>query len=146
MRPGPSSFARPDCTNQDPSQCPRGTNQGRTYRFYAGKLVVPFGFGLSYSSFSYAVASQPSAVSLAHLQELVVRIATLQETASRWQSSVQYSANMTNTGSRDADDVVLGLLTPPGACQNGVPLKLLFGFERVRVKAGETVTAWLYRP
>ena len=32
MRPGPSTFARPDCTNQDASQCPKGTNPGRTHR------------------------------------------------------------------------------------------------------------------
>merc|ERR1712232_46271 len=43
----------------------------------------------------------------------------------------------------DADDVVLGFLVPPGAGQNGVPLKSLFGFERVHVKAGETVTVYL---
>ena len=51
---------------------------------------------------------------------------------------------MTNTGSMDADDVVLGFLTPPGAGQNGVPLKTLFGFERVHVRAGETVSVFLY--
>ena len=39
--------------------CPRGTNPGRTHRFYSGQPVVPFGFGLSYSSFSYTIASAP---------------------------------------------------------------------------------------
>jgi hypothetical protein len=29
MRPGPSPFARPDCTDKEPA-CPRGTNPGRT--------------------------------------------------------------------------------------------------------------------
>jgi len=57
---------------------------------------------------------------------------------------VQYAVNVTNTGAKDADDVVLGFLTPPGAGVNGVPLKVLFGFERVHVKAGETVTVYLY--
>ena len=56
MRPGPSQFARPDCTTKEPT-CPRGTNPGRTYRFYTGKAVVPFGFGLSYTSWSYGLAS-----------------------------------------------------------------------------------------
>ena len=36
---------------------------------------------------------------------------------------------VTNTGKLDADDVVLGFLTPPGAGQNGVPLQTLYGFE-----------------
>ena len=50
---------------------------------------------------------------------------------------------VTNTGSVDSDDVVLGFLVPPGAGTNGVPLQELFGFERVFVRAGETVTVYL---
>ena len=114
MRPGPSPFARPDCTDHNVSACPKGTNpyrrpvlnrrcrcraismhprgrlpivrdgrvrnrrvrsrcvcgRGRTYRFYTGEPVVPFGYGLSYSSFRYSqlveVRSElPSAFSLA---------------------------------------------------------------------------------
>ena len=56
----------------------------------------------------------------------------------------QYVVEVTNTGSIDADDVVLGLLKPPGAGVGGTPLQTLFGFERVHVKAGESVTVWLY--
>ena len=40
--------------------------------------------------------------------------------------------------------VVLGFVTPPGAGKGGLPLKTLFGFERVHVKAGETVSVYLY--
>jgi hypothetical protein len=39
--------------------------------------------------------------------------------------------------------VVLGFLVPPGAGTNGVPLQELFGFERVFVPAGQTVTVYL---
>lgn len=35
-------------------------------------------------------------------------------------------------------------MQPPGAGQNGVPLQILFGFERVHVKAGQTVMVNLY--
>jgi hypothetical protein len=55
-----------------------------------------------------------------------------------------FSINVTNTGSMDADDVVLGFMQPPGAGQNGVPLQTLFGFERVHVKAGQTVSVYIY--
>jgi|EP01043_Picozoa_sp_COSAG02_P028769 hypothetical protein len=55
-----------------------------------------------------------------------------------------YAVNVTNTGTLDADDVVLGFLTPPSAGQNGAPLKSLFAFERVHVPAGETATVQLY--
>ena len=51
---------------------------------------------------------------------------------------------VTNTGSRDADDVVLGFLTPPSAGKDGVPVKVLFGFQRVHVKAGASATVTLY--
>ena len=57
---------------------------------------------------------------------------------------VNYWVNVTNTGKMDADDVVLGFLVPPGAGENGVPLQTLFGFERVHVKAGETVSVNIY--
>ena len=55
-----------------------------------------------------------------------------------------YSVNVTNTGSVDADDVLLGFLKPPGAGQNGVPLQSLWGFERVHVKSGASVNVILY--
>jgi len=51
---------------------------------------------------------------------------------------------VTNTGALDADDVVLGFLVPPGAGTDGIPLQTLFGFARVHVRAGETVTVNLY--
>ena len=37
-----------------------------------------------------------------------------------------------------------GFIAPPGAGTGGLPLKSLFGFERVHVRAGETVTVTLY--
>ena len=46
--------------------------------------------------------------------------------------------------STTAFNVVLGFLVPPGAGQNGVPLQTLFGFERVHVPAGQSVTVNLY--
>ena len=51
--------------------------------------------------------------------------------------------SVTNTGTVDSDDVVLGFLVPPGAGVDGVPLQELFGFERVHVPAGQTVTVYL---
>eukprot|EP01052_Picozoa_sp_SAG31_P001603 SAG31_NODE_54_length_29987_cov_4.570664_16_plen_143_part_00 len=57
---------------------------------------------------------------------------------------VRYDINVSNTGSVDSDDVVLGFLTPPGAGTKGVPLNVLFGFARVRVPAGDAQLVELY--
>jgi hypothetical protein len=149
MRPGPSAFPRPDCPAPY-ENCPLGTNPGRTHRFYTGSAVVPFGFGLSYTSFKYSASSDYSSISLAPVHQMLVKTA---EAGLTFPSSkmlldsaplVTYNVNVTNTGSMDADDVVLGFLVPPGAGKDGVPLQTLFGFERIHVKAGETVSVNIY--
>ena len=112
MRPGASVW-------------PPFTNPGRTYKFYTGKPVLPFGYGLSYSRFTYAILPDRS---LSHV--------SLQQ---RSQSILGHiTVSVTNAGSVDADDVLLGFISPPAA--SGRPLKQLFEFTRVHVKAGQTVT------
>merc|ERR1711998_130432 len=149
MRPGPSAFPRPDCPAPY-NNCKMGTNPGRTHRFYTGKPVVPFGFGLSYTSWSYEASGSTANVSLAPLRELLAQTMQAGRTFPSAQALkassplVNYDVKVTNTGKMDADDVVLGFLVPPGAGQNGVPLQTLFGFERVHVKAGESVTVNIY--
>jgi len=149
MRPGPSVWPRPDCNLQPQSRCPNGTNPGRTYRFYTGTAVVPFGFGLSYTTFTYKIAQYPqNVISLEPVRKL------LSETAAKGQlfpslkslyvPLAEYQVDVTNTGNYDADDVVLGFITPPDAGKDGVPLKYLFGFERVHVPRGKTVSVFLY--
>lgn len=167
MRPGPSAFVRPDCNAScapnpkspwEPrmhggpcGNCPMGTNPGRTHRFYTGTPVVPFGFGLSYTSFTYSVVSAPTEpVSLSAVRDMLEatkaegRVFPSLQLLSEAQPLVAYSVNVTNTGSMNADDVVLGFLTPPGAGADGVPLQALYAFERVFVPAGQTVTVNLY--
>ena len=183
MRPGPSRWPRPDSPGpcNDPYKrpvvpspnCTLGTNPGRTYRFFNGQAVIPFGYGLSYTTWSYDVVGAPDRVSLAPTRALLRRTA---ERAAATESqygdagsgpgpgvgassrlpgsafprlaeagvAAQYVVNVTNTGSVDADDVVLGFISPPGAGTGGRPLKVLFGFERVHVKAGETASVFLY--
>jgi uncharacterized repeat protein (TIGR01451 family) len=149
MRPGPSVWARPDCPAGTPTaECPRGTNPGRTYRFYTGDAVIPFGFGLSFTTFTYKISASPASLSLTPLRALLRE--TYSTTGTHFPrlndvpQAVGYQVTVTNTGNVDADDAVLGFLTPPNAGKDGMPIKTLFGFERVHVKAGESVTVWLY--
>jgi len=148
MRPGPSAFPRPDCAGGCGAS--NGTNPGRTHRFYTGKAVVPFGFGLSYTTFKYAPSASTDRVSLAPVHEMlkVTKDAGRTFPSSDYLAAaaplVNYMVEVTNTGTVDSDDVVLGFMVPPGAGVDGVPLQTLFGFERVHVPAGKSVVVNLY--
>ena len=82
---------------------------------------MPFGWGLSYTNWSYAVEQPPTTVSLEPLAALInettaadylfpqVQRQTQVENSSGWPAQATFHVKVTNTGSRDADDVVLGL-------------------------------------
>ena len=84
--------------------------QGRTYRFFKGDPLFPFGFGLSYTSFEYGSA-------IVRGRKLIVPV--------------------TNAGSVDAAEVVQLYVRRPEDAEG--PLKTLRGFRRVFIPAGQTV-------
>jgi len=91
---------------------------GRTYQYFKGKPLYPFGFGLSYTTFSYS---------------------GLKTSTPALTDSMTVSVNVKNTGSRDGDEVVqLYVAYPDSKVER--PIKQLKGFKRVFVKAGKTVT------
>jgi hypothetical protein len=106
---------------------PPFTNPGRTYKFYTGKPVLPFGYGLSYSRFLYKI-----------IPELSLSSVSLQQRG--MQVLGQVAVNVTNAGDVDADEVVLGFISPPPGISR--PLLQLFDFARLHVKAGQTMTGW----
>ena len=168
LRPGPSAFVRPDCAIRCPDSprspwepkmhggacgnCSMGTNPGRTHRFYTDTPVVPFGFGLSYTTWNYTIASPVGSepVSLDPVRAMLAATKAQGRTFPSFAMLrtsaplVSYWVNVTNTGKMDADDVLLGFMVPPDAGKDGVPLQTLYGFSRVHVKAGETVSVNLY--
>jgi len=47
---------------------------------------------------------------------------------------------VTNTGNVAGSDVVLAMMVPPNAGQDGIALSFLFGFERVFLQPGQDIT------
>jgi beta-glucosidase len=87
--------------------------KGRTYRYFAGEPLYPFGFGLSYSTFEYS--------------GLVAR---------RTASGAEVRATVRNTSSREGDEVVQ--LYVGGGPEEGAPIRSLRGFQRIHLRAGES--------
>ncbi|MGA3345715.1 MAG: glycoside hydrolase family 3 C-terminal domain-containing protein [Terracidiphilus sp.] len=91
--------------------------QNRTYRYFKGKPLYPFGYGLSYTTFSY-------------------RDLALSKAALNAGDPITAEVTVTNTGEREGDEVAelyLNFPTVPGA-----PLRALRGFKRVYLTPGES--------
>jgi beta-glucosidase len=89
----------------------------RTYRYFEGKPLYPFGYGLSYTTFSYS--------------NLRVQAQT-----TRAGEPVSADITVTNTGKIAGDEVVqLYLKFPP---INGAPRIALRGFQRIHLDAGKS--------
>ncbi|UJR08239.1 hypothetical protein I4U23_012512 [Adineta vaga] len=112
---------------------PSATNPGRTYKFYTGKAVYEFGYGLSYTTFNYTWNNNSLSTSYS-IQSITKKI--------HWQERTLISSiriNVTNTGTFDGDDVVLAYVTASNVTRDQiVPFKQLFGFDRVHLKVNET--------
>ena len=109
----------PDVYNADPS---------RMYKYVDddGKPLFPFGFGLSYTAFSYD-----------HL--------TAKAPAPGSSGDVEVSVNVTNTGDREGDEVAQ-LYLRQNTNSVETPGRSLKGFSRLRLKAHETRTVTFHVP
>jgi beta-glucosidase len=92
----------------------------RTYMYFSGQPLYPFGYGLSYTTFAYSNLR----TSVSHLAR---------------DGQVTVSVNVRNTGKRDGQEVVQLYVAHVGSRVER-PIKELKGFERVALKAGETKT------
>jgi beta-glucosidase len=90
--------------------------KGRTYRYFAGAPLYPFGHGLSYSRFGYAKLTLPKKTAVG--------------------APVAVSVEVRNEGAMAADEVVQLYVTDVEASAP-VPLRALKAFERVSLKPGE---------
>jgi beta-glucosidase len=89
--------------------------KGRTYRYFEGAPLYPFGYGLSYTTFTYSGLTVPASPVTAG-------------------NSVIAEVTVTNTGQRAGDEVTQLYLTFPKF--PGAPLRALRAFQRVHLEAG----------
>ena len=89
---------------------------GHTYRYFKKEVLYPFGYGLSFSTFSYSNINIPRAVKKG--------------------ASVTVSATVTNNGPFDGDEVAQLYVSHPNLKQKA-PRLALKGFQRFHLKKGE---------
>jgi beta-glucosidase len=97
--------------------------ENRTYRYFNGTPLYPFGFGLSYTKFEYRN----------------LRVAPADA------HTLSVTVDVTNSGARDGDEVVQLYATPP-ADSHPREREALCGFSRIHLAKGETRTVSLTVP
>jgi beta-glucosidase len=103
---------------KDVHQLPHFENyamKGRTYRYFEGEPLWHFGYGLSYTSFSYSDLALPNAPVNAD-------------------DPLDASVTVTNTGKIAGDEVVQLYLKFPDV--PGAPIRALRGFQRIHLEPG----------
>ncbi|MDE2263091.1 MAG: glycoside hydrolase family 3 C-terminal domain-containing protein [Gammaproteobacteria bacterium] len=93
--------------------------KGRTYRYFKGEPLWPFGYGLSYTTFEYGDL-------------------TLPKTPIDAGAPLNASVRVRNTGKLAGDEVVQLYLKFPDV--PGAPIRALRGFQRIHLAPGETRT------
>jgi beta-glucosidase len=93
--------------------------EGRTYRYFKGTPLFPFGSGLSYTTFDYKDLKLPTGPVSAN-------------------AGLSTSVTVTNTGKRAGDEVAQLYLSFPNV--PGAPIRALRAFKRVHLEPGESQT------
>lgn len=97
------------------------TKNGRTYWYFDKEVSYEFGYGLSYTSFDYG-DFQISKKEITPYDKITI------------------TADVTNSGAMDGDEIVQVYLRTADAPEKERPLKRLKGFTRVTIPAGQTKT------
>ncbi|KAK9147121.1 hypothetical protein Sjap_007024 [Stephania japonica] len=141
--PMTSMLLRPDDTLGYP---------GRTYKFFNGTTVYPFGYGLSYSTYNYTIPfTSPRSVNiklgkLQHCRDLTFNdgafrpacpAVLVEDTAC--EEEFDFEVDVFNNGTMDGAHVVMVYSTPPSGIAR-THAKKVIGFQRVFVPAGQTTT------
>ncbi|NLY42942.1 MAG: carbohydrate-binding protein [Clostridiaceae bacterium] len=104
---------------------PSETKYGRTYQYFKGDILYPFGYGLSYTTFEYSN----------------FRINKKELDAN---DEFEVSVDVKNTGSVKGKEVVqLYVTTPDAPAELMRPIKRLRAFKNIELEPGETKTVTL---
>lgn len=144
----PESFTAIPMTDMNMRADPSRGYPGRTYRFYIGDVVYGFGYGLSYSKYSYSILSAPKKISVSHtsVPNIISRkpaytrkdglyFVKTEDIASCEALMFSVCIAVSNHGEMDGSHAVL-LFSRLESSVPGFPIKQLVGFERVRTTAG----------
>ncbi|KAK7275747.1 hypothetical protein RIF29_16869 [Crotalaria pallida] len=144
----PKDFIRVPMTDMRMRADPSSGYPGRTYRFYTGPKVYEFGYGLSYSKYSYEFVSvtknnihiNQSSTHLTVENSETIRYKLVSELGEETcqSASVSVTLGVTNNGTMAGKHPVL-LFMRQAKQRNGNPMKQLVGFQSVKLDAGEKV-------
>lgn len=119
---------------------------GRTYRFYQGPKVFDFGYGLSYSNYSYKFLSvtQTTLYFNQHPSEQIkgkpnpIRFVSVSEIGTKLCDKGKFTVKVGVQNSREmAGKHPVLLFVRQSKVGKGNPMKQLIGFQSVNLKAGE---------
>jgi beta-glucosidase len=113
----------PQSLDQLPPMMDYDIRHGRTYIYFKGKPLYPFGYGLSYTSFEYS-----------NLKTSAEQV--------RAKAEIDVSVDVHNSGTRAGDEVVQ-LYVKHMDSKVERPIEELKGFRRITLGPGETQTVHL---
>jgi beta-glucosidase len=99
--------------------------KGRTYRYFTGEPLYPFGYGLSYTTFAFNNLTFAKDVLSAN-------------------DDLSASVEVTNTGRTAGDVIVQMYLSRPGV--DGASIRSLVGMQRLSLNPGENKSASIQVP
>ncbi|CAI9112993.1 OLC1v1013509C1 [Oldenlandia corymbosa var. corymbosa] len=141
----PKDFIKIPMTNMGMRPNPSSGYPGRTYRFYNGEKVFPFGYGLSYSTYAY---------NFVHVSQSSIYLTNLTDTPSTQSSDGVRYLSVSDISKNSCDNVkfsvVVGvknskemagrhpvlLYIRQEKLSYGSPIKQLIGFESISLEAG----------